>query len=127
MEMKKDSISISIVLDEYGSTAGLITMEDLIEEIVGEIRDEYDYDEEDLIKTITEKKFIIDGSAKLEDINEALNLSLSSDSYDSLAGHILFLLSHIPLEGEKLTHEGITYTVKKLDKNRIEKVLIELE
>jgi len=127
VEMKKDSIPISIVLDEYGSTAGLITMEDLIEEIVGEIRDEYDYDEEDLIKSITDKKFIIDGSAKLEDINETLNLSLESDSYDSLAGHILFLLSHIPLEGEKLSHEGVTYTVKKLDKNRIEKVLVELE
>ena len=93
MEMKKDSISIAIVLDEYGSTAGLITMEDLIEEIVGEIRDEYDFDEEDLIKSITDKKFIIDGSTKLEEINESLNLSLSSDSYDSLAGHILFLLS----------------------------------
>ena len=127
MEMKKDSIPISIVLNEYGSTAGLITMEDLIEEIVGEIRDEYDYDEEDLIKAISEKKYIVDGSAKLEDINEALNLNLHSDSYDSLAGHILFLLSHIPLEGEKLSHDGVTYTVKKLDKNRIEKVLLELE
>ena len=127
MEMKKDSISIAIVLDEYGSTAGLITMEDLIEEIVGEIRDEYDFDEEDLIKTISEKKFIVDGSARLEDINETIGLNLEADNYDSLAGHILFLLSHIPLEGEKLSHDGVTYTVKKLDKNRIEKVLLELE
>ena len=127
MEMKKDSIPIAIVLNEYGSTAGLITMEDLIEEIVGEIRDEYDYDEEDLIKAISEKKYIVDGSAKLEDINETIGLELHSDSYDSLAGHILFLLSHIPLEGEKLSHDGVTYTVKKLDKNRIEKVLLELD
>lgn len=126
IEMKKDSISFAIVLNEYGSTAGMITMEDIIEEIVGEIRDEYDYDEEDLIKVISDKKYIVDGSAKLEDINETIGLNLVSDNYDSLAGHILFLLSHIPLEGEKLTHDGVTFTVKKLDKNRIEKVLIEL-
>lgn len=126
MEMKKDSISFAIVLNEYGSTAGMITMEDIIEEIVGEIRDEYDYDEEDLIKVISDKKYIVDGSAKLEDINETCGLALHSENYDSLAGHILFLLSHIPLEGEKLTDDGVTFTVKKLDKNRIEKVLIEL-
>ena len=126
MEMKKDSISFAIVLNEYGSTAGMITMEDIIEEIVGEIRDEYDYDEEDLIKIISDKKYIVDGSAKLEDINETCGLALHSENYDSLAGHILFLLSHIPLEGEKLTDDGVTFTVKKLDKNRIEKVLIEL-
>ena len=126
IEMKKDSISFAIVLNEYGSTAGMITMEDIIEEIVGEIRDEYDFDEEDLITAISDKKFIVDGSAKLEDINEVTGLNLESDDYDSIAGHLLFLLSHIPLEGEKITHEGATYTVKKLDKNRIEKVLIEL-
>lgn len=126
IEMKKDSIPFTIVLNEYGSTAGMITMEDIIEEIVGEIRDEYDYDEEDLIKAISEKKYIVDGSAKLEDINEVTGLNLQSDDYDSIAGHILFLLSHIPLEGEKITDESVTYTVKKLDKNRIEKVLIEL-
>ena len=127
IEMKKDSISFAIVLNEYGSTAGMITMEDIIEEIVGEIRDEYDYDEEDLIKAISDKKYIVDGSAKLEDVNETIGLNLHSDNYDSIAGHLLFLLSHIPLEGEKLTHEGVTYTIKKLDKNRIEKVLIELQ
>ena len=127
IEMKKDSISFAIVLNEYGSTAGMITMEDIIEEIVGEIRDEYDYDEEDLIKAISDKKYIVDGSAKLEDVNEIIGLNLHSDNYDSIAGHLLFLLSHIPLEGEKLTHEGVTYTIKKLDKNRIEKVLIELQ
>ena len=105
----------------------MITMEDIIEEIVGEIRDEYDYDEEDLIKAISDKKYIVDGSAKLEDVNETIGLNLHSDNYDSIAGHLLFLLSHIPLEGEKLTHEGVTYTIKKLDKNRIEKILIELQ
>ncbi len=123
-EMRKDSISFAIVLDEYGATAGLVTLEDLIEEIVGEIRDEYDEDEEDVIKAIGDNEYLVDGSAKLDEVNEALGLSLASDDYDSIAGHVIFLLDHLPVEGETLTDKGITYTVAEVDKNRIDKIHI---
>lgn len=126
-EMRKDSISLAIVLDEYGATAGLITLEDLIEEIVGEIRDEYDEDEEDVVKCIGENEYLADGSAKLDDINEALGLSLASDDYDSIAGHVIYLLDHLPSEGETLTDGSVTYTVTKVDKNRIDKIHIKID
>ncbi|MCH5274038.1 MAG: HlyC/CorC family transporter [Lachnospiraceae bacterium] len=126
-EMRKESISLAIVLDEYGATAGLITLEDLIEEIIGEIRDEYDEDEEDVVTAIGENEYLADGSAKLEEVNEALGLSLTSDDYDSIAGHVIYLLDHLPSEGESLTDGGVTYTVSKVDKNRIDKVHIKVD
>ena len=126
-EMRKESIALAIVLDEYGATAGLVTVEDLIEEIVGEIRDEYDEDEEDVITAVGENEYLADGAAKLDEINEALDLSLASDEYDSIAGHVIFLLDHLPEEGESLTDGGVTYTVAKVDKNRIDKVHIKVD
>lgn len=126
-EMRKESISLAIVLDEYGATAGLITLEDLIEEIIGEIRDEYDEDEEDVITAVGENEYLVDGSAKLDEINEALGLSLTSEDYDSIAGHVIYLLDHLPSEGETLTDGGVTYTVSKVDKNRIDKIHIKID
>ena len=122
--MRRDSIALAIVLDEYGATAGLITIEDLLEEIVGEIRDEYDDDEEDCIKSVSEYEYIVDGNTKLDDINEALNLNIQSDDYDSIAGHIIYLLDHLPEEGETVEENNITYTVAAVDKNRIDKIHI---
>lgn len=124
IEMRKTSLSIAIVLDEYGATAGLITLEDLLEEIVGEIRDEYDEDEEDSIKQINNNEYLVDGNTKLEDINEAFNLKLESDDYDSIAGHIINLLDHLPDEGESVTVDHVTFTVKTVEKNRIDKIHI---
>lgn len=126
-EMRRESIPIAIVLDEYGSTSGLVTLEDLIEEIVGDIRDEYDEDEEDVIRKIGENEYLADGIAKLDEINEALGLHLASDDYDSIAGHVIFLLDHLPDEGESLEEKGVTYTVAKIDKNRIDKVHIKID
>ena len=126
-EMRRDSISIAIVLDEYGATAGLITVEDLIEEIVGEIRDEYDEDEEDAIQAVNENEFVVDGTTKLDEINEMLGLRLESDDYDSIAGHVIYLLDHLPVLNESLTEHGVTYTVTALDKNRIDKVHISID
>ncbi len=123
-ELRKDSVTIAVVLDEYGSTAGIITLEDLIEEIIGDIRDEYDSDEEDLIKKINDNEYLADGSAKLEDINEAMGLSLASDDYDSIAGHIIHLLEHLPETGETISAENVTYIVEKVDKKRIDRVRI---
>jgi CBS domain containing-hemolysin-like protein len=124
IEMRRNSISLAIVLDEYGATVGLITIEDLLEEIVGEIRDEYDDDEEDSIKAVSENEFIVDGYTKLDEINEALGLDLESDDYDSIAGHIIYLLDHLPDEGESITDHNVVFTVAAVDKNRIDKVHI---
>lgn len=124
IEMRKASRSIAIVLDEYGATAGLITLEDLLEEIVGEIRDEYDGDEEDCIKQLSPDEFIVDGSTKLNEINEVIGIDLESDDYDSIAGHIINLLEHLPEEGESVIDDHIKYTVQSIDKNRIDKIHI---
>ena len=125
-EMRKDSVSLAIVLDEYGSTAGLITLEDLLEEIVGEIRDEYDDDEEDSIRLIAENEYIADGNTKLDEINEIIGLDLESDDYDSIAGHMIYLLDHLPEVGESITDNNVIYTVDAVEKNRIDKVHIVL-
>lgn len=127
VEMRQASFNIAIVLDEYGETAGLITLEDLLEEIVGEIHDEYDENEEDFITEIKEREYIIEGSINLEDVNDRLDLELSSDDYDSLGGLIIEYLDRLPdLGDEVITKEGIRLIVEKLDKNRIEKVHVYL-
>ncbi|MBP3338207.1 MAG: HlyC/CorC family transporter [Lachnospiraceae bacterium] len=122
IEMKKDSINIIIVLDEYGATAGLITLEDMIEEIVGEIRDEYDYDEEDEIKEINEFEYIVDGQTKLDDLNEHLPTPLTSEDYDSVSGFIIDKLDRLADIGDEVIHENIRLVVETMGKNRIEKV-----
>ena len=124
IEMRNAHISLAIVLDEYGATTGLITLEDLLEEIVGEIRDEYDEDEEDSIQCVGENEYIVNGNTKLDDINEEIGLNLESDDYDSIAGHIIYLLDHLPEEGETITSDYVTYRVDAVDKNRIDKVHI---
>ena len=121
-ELRQAKLSIAIVLDEYGVTAGLITTEDLIEEIVGEIRDEYDIDEEDMIKKISDRVFLADGAARLEDINEATGLELDADDIDSIAGYIIHLFERIPHTMESITDANATYTVVKKDRNRIDRV-----
>lgn len=124
MEMRENSIPMIFVLDEYGATVGLVTLEDLLEEIVGEIRDEYDEDEKDLIKDIGDGQYILDGSMKLDDINNALGTTLSSDEYDSIGGLIIEKLDHIPENGESVDLEDmyIRLLVEQMDKNHIESV-----
>lgn len=123
VEMRQDSINFTIVLDEYGATAGLITLEDLLEEIVGEIRDEYDKDEEDLIRCINNREYVIEGSMKLDDVNDALGLDFDSEDYDSIGGYIIERLDHLPQQGEFVVVEnGIRLVVDAVDKNRIDKV-----
>ncbi|MDO4298806.1 MAG: hemolysin family protein [Lachnospiraceae bacterium] len=127
MEMQKNSVSIAIVLDEYGSSVGMISLEDLLEEIVGEIRDEYDEDEKDLIQMVNDREYLIEGSVKLDDLNDAIGLSLASEDYDSIGGLIIEKLDHLPTEGESVTTEdGITLKVEQMDKNRIEFVRMTL-
>lgn len=124
LEMRKTSVNIAIVLDEYGATAGLITLEDLLEEIVGEIRDEYDEDEDEVFKTISDTEYEVDGQIKLGDLNDLLDSSLSSEDYDSLGGYIMENLDRLPEQGDMFTAEGFQFSVISLDKNRIERVHI---
>lgn len=127
LEMRKSSISLAIVLDEYGVTAGLITLEDLLEEIVGEIRDEYDADEEDDITRISDREFYVLGSANLNDVSEALSLHFTSDDYDTIGGYCLGLLDHLPEKNEIIfTDNNILLRIDRMEKNRIERIYIRL-
>ena len=127
VEMREASFNIAIVLDEYGETAGLITLEDLLEEIVGEIRDEYDENEEEDFKEINKFEYIVEGSINLDDLNDELNTELESEDYDSLGGFIIERLDRLPeLHDEVTTVDGIRLVVESLDKNRVEKVHIYL-
>lgn len=125
-ELKKTSNNITIVLDEYGSTVGMITLEDLLEEIVGEIRDEYDDDEKDLIQKISDTEYLIEGMAKLDDINDMLELNLQSEDYDSLGGLIMELLDRLPAEGDVVKTPDAELTVKKVVNKRIHSILLKI-
>lgn len=122
VEMRQTCNNVVIVLDEYGATAGMITLEDLLEEIVGEIRDEYDEDEENELVELAPGEYMVEGSMKLDDLNDRLGLHLESEDYDSIGGLIIGLLDRLPESGEEVTCDGIRLVVEQLDKNRIDKV-----
>lgn len=125
IEMRQSSISLAIVLDEYGATAGLITLEDLLEEIVGEIRDEYDTDEEDPIVQLNEREFLVLGSTNLDDLCDELDLDFTSEDYDTIGGYLIGLLDHLPEKNEIIiTDDDVLLRVDQMDKNRIEKIYI---
>ncbi len=126
MDLRKTRSNLAIVLDEYGATAGLITMEDMLEEIVGEIRDEYDEDEEDLIRKISDREYEVDAALKLDDLNDQIGLELESKDYDSIGGFVIGLLDHLPEAGEEVVHENVRLVVDKVDRNRIEIIHIYL-
>ena len=125
-ELKNKYKSMAIVLDEYGITAGLLTIEDLLEEIVGEIRDETDTDEVDSVRKLKDNIFEASGSASLDDVNKACGLELASDDYDSIAGHVINLLNHLPVPGESIEWDNVKYIVLSTAKNRVTKIRIEL-
>lgn len=127
IEMRQSCNNIAIVLDEYGATAGLITLEDLLEEIVGEIRDEYDTDEEDPIQQIHDCEYLVKGSMNLEDLSEELDLDLTSEDYDSIGGYLIGLLDHLPTVGESITtSDNIYFRVEAMVKKRIDKIFIKI-
>lgn len=117
-EMRSQKMGMAIVLDEYGGTAGLVTMEDLIEEIVGDIDDEYDQAEEEIIK-VSSNEYLVDGTSRLPDINEALHLNINSDDFDSIGGFVIGLFDRFPSAGERITHEKCTFIVEETLNNRI--------
>lgn len=124
-ELREKTTSVTFVLNEYGATVGMITLEDLLEEIVGEIRDEYDEDEEEYIQELDERTYLVEGSMKLDDINDELGTELDSEDYDSIGGIIIESLDRLPEDGEEVTLEnGIHLKVQGIEQNRIVKVLM---
>ncbi len=125
IEMKRESVSIAIVLNEYGAAEGIVTMEDLLEEIVGEIRDEYDEDEKELINEIGKNEYLVEGSVRLDDLNDAIGSEFESEDYDSIGGYMIGLLDRIPQSGERVTDkEGNVLEAQGISKNRIDKIHI---
>ncbi len=126
-EMRENSISITIVLDEYGAVAGMVTLEDLLEELVGEIRDEYDENEEDDLVQIGEREYQVLGSMNLEDLSQELDLDFESEDYDTIGGYLTGLFDHFPEVGETyVTGDGVILRVEEVDKKRIAKVHMKL-
>ncbi|MBQ4057308.1 MAG: HlyC/CorC family transporter [Lachnospiraceae bacterium] len=123
-EMRNRFVTLAIVLDEYATAVGLITIEDLIEEIVGEIRDEFDMDELETVTKLEENRYEIDGAMKLSDLEDNIGIRFESENYDSLGGYVIELLDHLPVEGETVKKDGITLKVVSMDKNRIDRVAI---
>ncbi|MCH5262164.1 MAG: HlyC/CorC family transporter [Lachnospiraceae bacterium] len=127
MEIREKSLSIAFVLSEYGATVGMITMEDMIEELVGEIRDEYDADEEELIQETGDGQYLVEAQMKLDDINDALDIELDSEDYDSVGGLMIENLERLPQDGETIVLDnGITLQADGVQDNRIVKVLLTL-
>ena len=126
-EMRKERLSLAIVLDEYGAVAGLVTLEDLLEELVGEIRDEFDGNEEDDLIRISEREYDVLGSMNLEDLCDELHLAFTSEDYDTIGGYLTGLFDHFPQKGEVyVTGDGVILRVEGVDKKRITKVHIKL-
>ena len=126
-ELREKTTSVTFVLNEYGATVGMITQEDLLEEIVGEIRDEYDADEEEYIQEVGERTYLVEGSMKLDDINDELETSLDSEDYDSIGGMIIEALDRLPEDNEEVTLDtGVRLKVQGIEQNRILKVLMTL-
>ncbi|GAB6100258.1 hemolysin family protein [Halanaerocella petrolearia] len=122
-ELKKEKIHMAIILDEYGGTAGLVTIEDILEEIVGDIQDEYD-EEEKLIKMVNEQELLVDGRVDIDEINETLGIDLPEEDYETISGFVLSMLGYVPKDGERLEFEDLTITVEEVIQRRITKVKI---
>lgn len=120
-EMKKSRNHIAVVLDEYGGTVGIITIEDLVEEIVGEIEDEYD-EEKKPVEVVKENEYIMDGSVKLHDISDLIGINMDSEEFDSVGGLMIGELGRMPEEKEEVLVNNIRFIIERIDKNRIKKV-----
>ncbi len=120
-EMQRDKIHLAIAVDEYGGTAGIVTIEDVLEEIVGEIFDEYDTASVP-IRKIDEETFLINGVVSIDEVNQVLSIAIPENEVESIGGFILEQMGRIPKEGEKITFDGVDFTVFKTDGVRIMKV-----
>jgi len=125
-EFKKNKVHIAVVVDEYGGTAGIVALEDVIEEIVGDIQDEYDSDERDYV-WITDTTLVMDAGLSIGDVNETIRTNIPDEHFDTLGGFLYNQLGIIPEGGEEVVWEDVTFTVKEILGNRIAKVLVKLK
>jgi CBS domain containing-hemolysin-like protein len=117
---------LAIVVDEYGGTAGLVTVEDILEEIVGEIQDEFDDDGEEIKKT-ENNNYVVDGKVIIEDINELLDIEIEDENIDTIGGWVYSQLKSYPQVNDRVTYEDYEFIILKCDRKRISKVLIKKE
>ncbi len=122
-QMQKEKFHIALVYDEHGSLTGLITLEDLLEELVGEIADEYDVEEEN-IKPVGEDSYLVNGRLPIDELNETLGVELPDDEWDTVAGLMLNLIGDIPAEGQEVSFQGLKFRAEKVQGRRIAKVHI---
>ena len=122
-EMKKRRTHMAMVIDEYGGTAGIITIEDLLEEIVGDISDEYDIQSKE-IETIREGEYVVDGSTRIEQLNEQIGTRIESEHYDSIGGFIIGEIGRLPQQGESIEHENTKFLIENIEKNRVKKIRV---
>jgi CBS domain containing-hemolysin-like protein len=125
-EMQKQRVHIVIVVDEYGGTAGLVTIEDILEEIVGDIQDEYDLEEDVYVQSIGPDTYLLNSRLDIYSLTKLLDIELDTDSADTLGGLLYTLMEHVPDQGESVEHEGWRFTVLSVDGRRIEQVRAEL-
>ncbi|NOZ58301.1 MAG: HlyC/CorC family transporter [Euryarchaeota archaeon] len=123
-EFQQNRVHVAIVVDEYGGTAGMVTLEDIIEEIVGEIKDEYDHAEEEPLERIDENQAVVDARMSIHDVNEALEISLPEDEFDTIGGLLFNTIGRIPSPGDEVEFEDAKLKVEKMRGRRIMKVRV---
>lgn len=124
-ELMSRNDKMAVVVDEYGACTGIVTMEDLVEEIVGDIADEYDVDEVRMFHKLSEEQYLVDARMEVEDVREALKLPIPEGDYETLSGYLLERFERIPKEGEGISLEGWTLTVQSANERQIETVRVE--
>lgn len=121
-QMRAKNISISIIIDEYGGTSGIVTMEDILEELVGEIDDEYDNEKE--VTKLSDNEYLVDPEMRIDEVNERFNLNIQSKKFDSIGGFVIELLDRMPKSKDEVEFENLKFVVVNVDKRKITQLMI---